>query len=290
MDRRTMTVAGIVGIWVLTFVLKSSWLDLVGPRSGFDIPLYVPLLLSVIWWAINSINVVRQWNRRPVLLFGGNYSGTKGPGVCFIEPLSMTTLPDVPVQDVVEDFVAPKVQTRNNVSLDIDGVITWCVDESRVQDAVVNVRDVRGSVMKRVVAIMSDTVGTKDLDELLHSRQVFADVVLKVLSERLRTWGVVIKSFELKGLKINDPGIEAAIALGAKAEQEGKAELIKAGYQQKVAKALNDASAEYTDSGRWLKQLEMLGEMGRNPSNTMFVPTSVLDALVGALRQGQKSA
>ena len=78
----------------------------------------------------------------------------------------------------------------------------------------------------------------------------------------------------------NDPGIEAAIALNAKAEQEGKAELTKAGYQQKVAVALNEAAAKYDDGGRWLKQMEMLGEMSRNPSNTMFIPTSVLDALI----------
>ena len=165
-------------------------------------------------------------------------------------------------------------------SIDIDGVITWCVDAEHVRDAVVNVQNVSVAVLERVIAIMSDTVGTKDLDELLHSRKVFADSVLGVVKERLGSWGVNIKSLELKGLKINDPGIEAAIALNAKAEQEGKAELTKAGYQQKVALALNEAAAKYDDGGRWLKQMEMLGEMSRNPSNTMFVPTAVLDALI----------
>lgn len=223
---------------------------------------------------------MKQWNRRPVLFLGGTYWKTKGPGLCFIPPIAFTSLADIPVQDVVDKFTAPRVQTRNNVSIDIDGVITWCIDEHRVRDAVVNVQNVSAAVHERVIAIMSDTVGTKDLDELLHSRKAFADSVLGVVKERLNDWGVNIKSLELKGLKINDPGIEAAIALNAKAEQEGKAELTKAGYQQKVALALNEAAAKYDDGGRWLKQLEMLGEIGRNPANTMLVPTSVLDALI----------
>lgn len=285
MDRRFLTVVGLALLWGVGFFLRGTAFAPGAPAIALLAPLtstWSLIALSVLWWALNGINVVKQWNRRPTLLLGGTYWKTKGPGLCFIEPITITSLHDIPVQDVVDKFTAPTVQTRNNVSLDIDGVITWCVDEQHVRDAVVNVQNVGVAVHERVIAIMSDTVGTKDLDELLHSRKAFADIVLGVVKERLGGWGVNIKSLELKGLKINDPGIEAAIALNAKAEQEGKAELTKAGYQQKVALALNDAAAKYDTGGRWLKQLEMLGEMGRNPSNTMFVPTSVLDSLIRA--------
>ena len=285
MDSRSSTVIGLVAIWVGGWFLQGIVATVPPDVPGISLlkSLISPwgqIALSLLWWGINGVNVVKQWNRRPTLLLGGTYWKTKGPGLCFIPPIAITSLRDVPVQDVVDKFTAPRVQTRNNVSIDIDGVITWCVDEKHVRDAVVNVQNVSVAVLERVIAIMSDTVGTKDLDELLHSRKAFADSVLGVVKERLGSWGVNIKSLELKGLKINDPGIEAAIALNAKAEQEGKAELTKAGYQQKVAVALNEAAAKYDDGGRWLKQMEMLGEMSRNPSNTMFIPTSVLDALI----------
>ena len=285
MDSRAITVIGLVAIWVGGWFLQGIVATVPPGVPGISLlkTLISPwgqIALSFLWWGINGVNVVKQWNRRPTLLLGGTYWKTKGPGLCFIPPIAITSLRDVPVQDVVDKFTAPRVQTRNNVSIDIDGVITWCVDAEHVRDAVVNVQNVSVAVLERVIAIMSDTVGTKDLDELLHSRKVFADSVLGVVKERLGSWGVNIKSLELKGLKINDPGIEAAIALNAKAEQEGKAELTKAGYQQKVALALNEAAAKYDDGGRWLKQMEMLGEMSRNPSNTMFVPTAVLDALI----------
>ena len=285
MDSRAITVIGLVAIWVGGWFLQGIVATVPPGVPGISLlkTLISPwgqIALSFLWWGINGVNVVKQWNRRPTLLLGGTYWKTKGPGLCFIPPIAITSLRDVPVQDVVDKFTAPRVQTRNNVSIDIDGVITWCVDAEHVRDAVVNVQNVNVAVLERVIAIMSDTVGTKDLDELLHSRKVFADSVLGVVKERLGSWGVNIKSLELKGLKINDPGIEAAIALNAKAEQEGKAELTKAGYQQKVALALNEAAAKYDDGGRWLKQMELLGEMSRNPSNTMFVPTSVLDALI----------
>jgi regulator of protease activity HflC (stomatin/prohibitin superfamily) len=282
MNRRFMTIVGVVIIWVATWSLGTTGLPAPSGRgTPLQLPIILPVALSLLWWVLNGINVVRQWERRPTLFLGGTYWRTKGPGLCFIEPITVTSLYDVPVQDVVDKFTAPKVQTRNNVSLDIDGVITWCVDERYVKDAVVNVQNVREAVLERTIAIMSDTVGTKDLDDLLHSRKSFADVVLDVVKERLGTWGVNIKSLELKGLKINDPGIEAAIAMNAKADQEGKAELTKAGYQKMVATALNEAAREYDAGGRWLKKIEMLGEISRNPSNTIVLPSEVLDALAG---------
>ena len=111
MDRRKTTVAGLVLIWVGGLSLRgAAFGQLTAPALPWLSPfisIWALVGLSVLWWALNGVNVVKQWNRRPTLFLGGTYWKTKGPGVCFLEPITITSLRDVPVQDVVDKYAHP---------------------------------------------------------------------------------------------------------------------------------------------------------------------------------------
>ncbi len=250
--------------------------------GGPFIPLMVYAGLMVVFYAGCWINTINEWERRPVMLFG-RYIYTAGPGLTFIEPLFFTTLDDVPVQDLVIDVPVPNVQTKDNVSIGISGVLTYRIDPTKVRDAVVQVRHVASAIQERALTTLTDTAAGTDIDHLLADRKKFCLDIAEALRDRVSTWGVEIRAFEIKGFKINDKDVEQSIAMKARAEKEGAAELMRAQYQQRVAVALDEAARSYGEAGRWLKGMEVLVELSRSAQNhTIMIPSDLQNALAAA--------
>lgn len=273
--RRYLALAGIAVI-----VLAWTALGAVDETGGTwpSIPWYGALLAAAVWYSLCGFNAIDQWVRRPVMLFG-KYAYTAGPGLTWVEPIFYSTRPDVPVQDLVVSLRAPNVQTRNNVGLDIDAVLTFRVSADGVERAVVEVADVTGSVVKRAMSIVTDSAGTKSLDDILQHRRAFSQEVVATLQERVNGWGVTIQAIEIRGLKINDPEIEKAIAMKARAEKEAEAELARATMQARIAEELNNAAGKFTPDGWRLKAIEAFLEAVRGQNNTILVPTSIAEGL-----------
>lgn len=234
------------------------------------------------WYALNWLHAIKEWNRRPVLRFG-RYVRTMGPGLCMLEPLFHDTLDDIPVQDVVVNIPVPNIQTMDNVGVGVEAVLTYRVDEAKVKDAVVEVEDVSSAVPQRALSTMNDIGSVTGLNQFLEHRAQFGIAVVEKLKERVAKWGVTIQALELKSFKINDPEIEKAIAMKARAEKEAAAELTRAEMQSKIAAKLNEAATTYNDQGKWLKELEVLIELCRSANNnTILLPTNLQGSL-GAL-------
>lgn len=281
--RRINTILGWVLIALIYFILNWITVD-VGdgyrpvPTHPYTIPLAWCLIVAAIWYLINWIHAIKEWNRRPVLLLG-RYVKTVGPGLAFVEPLFYQTLDDVPVQDVVVRVNAEHVQTKDNVGVGLDGLLTYRVAESKVKDAVVEVKDIASAVSQRGLSTLTDIAAATDIDHLLENRGAFCNQIAVTLRERVALWGVDIKAFELKGFKINDVDIEKSIAMKARAHKEAAAELTRATMQEQIATKLSEAAAALTEQGWRLKGIEVLTEISRGPGNTILVPNGILDAL-----------
>jgi regulator of protease activity HflC (stomatin/prohibitin superfamily) len=234
--------------------------------------------IVVIYW-LCCINIINEWERRPVLLFG-KYVRTAGPGLVLIEPLFHSTREDIPVQDVVVKVPAPQVQTKDNVGISVAAIFVYHVDPDKVRDVVVNVENFGEALLERAHAALIDTAANWELTHLLESRSNFCEEVRAKLQERVSRWGVTIRAFELTGFKITDEAIEQALAMKARAGQEGEAELTRAKYQKQVATLLKQAAAEY-DEGAWrLKGQEVMIELCRSAeNNTVLIPTDLLGAI-----------
>ncbi len=251
----------------------------VTPASPLHISLKMYVVTILLWYGFNWINIINEWERRPVLLFGKYYK-TAGPGIALIDPLFFTTLDDVTVQDQVEDVVVSDVQTKDNVGISLTGVLTYRIDPSRVKDSVVEVDYVDSNLIERALSTLTDVTATNDLDTLLEHRNQFCIDIQTKLTERVGAWGVIIKAFELKAFSINDEEVEKAIAMKARAAKEGSAEIVRASMQEQVATALNKAAATYSPEGRWLKGIETLLELCRSGNNnTILLPTDLTESL-----------
>jgi regulator of protease activity HflC (stomatin/prohibitin superfamily) len=253
------------------------------PHAGYHMPLFFLFGALILAYLANGINIVDQWNRRPVMFFG-KYVRTLGPGISWVEPLTYNMLSDINVQDTVIEVEAEEVQTKDNVGVGLVGVLTYCIAESNVRAAVLNVRDVYDSTLQRALSTLTDTTGTTDLDGLLEHRDNFCNTIAKTLGERVGGWGVTVKAFELKGFTVLDDAIAEAVAMKARAQKEGAAEVVRAQLQEQVTTALNTAAAAYTPQGRWLKGMETLIELARSANNnTIMIPTDLTESLAKLL-------
>jgi regulator of protease activity HflC (stomatin/prohibitin superfamily) len=237
---------------------------------------------TVAWYLLCWCNIIREWNRRPVLRFG-RYVQTAGPGLAFIEPLLHTTLPDVPVQDVVRELDVPNLQTKDNVGIGLKALLTYRVDKEKVQDAVVEVANVNDAVIARGLTSVNDQGSTVDLSHFLENRSKFGDDAATLLKERVKNWGVIVQAVEIKSFKISDSRVEEAIAMKARAQKEAEAELARANMQSQIATALNAAANTLDDKGWMLKQIETLIELCRSANNNTILIPADFQSAIGSL-------
>jgi regulator of protease activity HflC (stomatin/prohibitin superfamily) len=230
-------------------------------------------------YLLGGINVVREWERRPIMLFG-RYVNTIGPGLAWVDPIFHRRLDDVAVRDVVNELRIGGVQTHDNVPISFNLIMTTRVDEDRIKDFVVQVASGYEATRQRALASVTEIVGNHALDEILHDRARFYTEVRDSLQTKVAGWGVKVQAVELKDLQITDEQIQQAIAMKARAGKEADAELVRAAMQLHIAGKLVEAAAALTPDAWRLKELEVLVELTRSAqNNTILVPTTLLKGL-----------
>ncbi len=239
---------------------------------------YLPIGVVALY-ALSGINIIKEWMRRPVLLFG-KYNRTAGPGFCWIEPAFHSVMSDVSVQDVTQELHVENVQTHDNVRLNIFGVLTTRIHPDNVRSYVVEVKDAERATTQRANTAVTEIVGRYTLDRILNERDTFSVQVQEALRSKVQVWGIDVKAVEIKDLKVADPDIERSIAMKAKAIKEAEAELKRAEMQAEIATQLQIAAQNYDESAWRLKGLEVLIEMSRSAqNNTIMIPTDLLSSL-----------
>jgi len=275
---------GPVFFWGTAFVWTALAfiLDRTGEVSGGALPrvgLLGYLLGLAILYLLGGLNVVREWERRPIMLFG-RYVSTIGPGLAWVDPIFHRRLDDVSVRDVVNELRIGGVQTHDNVPISFNLIMTTRVGEGHVKDFIVQVASGYEATRQRALASVTEIVGNHELDAILHDRAKFYTEVRDSLQTKVAGWGVIVKAVELKDLQITDEQIQQAIAMKARAGKEADAELVRAAMQLHIAGKLVEAAAALTPDAWRLKELEVLVELTRSAqNNTILVPTTLLKGL-----------
>jgi regulator of protease activity HflC (stomatin/prohibitin superfamily) len=222
------------------------------------------------------VRVAAQWERAVILRFG-RFHGVKGPGIVFVFPVAdyarfvdtrLLTL-DIPHQQVI---------TRDNVPVQVDGVIFFLVQEP--QRAVVTVQDYRYAISQYAQASLRDVIGSMTLDELLSERDQIQARIAQAVEERSRAWGIHVDSIRL--LDINMPeDLKRMMSRQASAEREKRATITKAEGDREAAVNLAAAASTMAQSpgAMQLRTLQSIDGLGSSPSNTVLlaVPVEVLE-------------
>ena len=243
-------------------------------------PLGVVAVILAIYF-LNSINILKEYERGVIFRLGRLLEKAKGPGLIFVfwpidqivrVPLRIETM-DIPPQDVI---------TRDNVTLTVNAVLYFRV--MNAPDAVVKVADYLYATSQLAQTTLRSVLGEVELDELLAEREKLNTRLQTILDEDTEPWGIKVTKVEVKQVDLPNE-MKRAIAKQAEAERERRAKIIHAEGEFQAASRLTAAAAIIAEqpAAVTLRYLQTLAEIGVEQNTTIVfpLPVDILTAFLG---------
>jgi len=233
----------------------------------------VPALFAiaiVILYVLNSIKILKEYERGVIFRLGRVRESAKGPGVILVfRPLDQIVrvslrqeAMEVPPQDVI---------TRDNVTLKVNAVITL-----RVIDPTKTVIEVSNYVYQTsqfAQTTLRSVLGEVELDELLAHREALNQRIQTIIDGHTAPFGVKVVSVEVKQVDLPESMLRA-MAKQAEAERERRAKVIHAEGEFNAAAKLVEAAELMATQPMTLqlRYLQTLTEIGVEKNTTIVFP------------------
>jgi regulator of protease activity HflC (stomatin/prohibitin superfamily) len=239
--------------------------------TGFQLLLVV--LVIVIIWISNSLNVLREYERGVIFRIGRLLADPKGPGLIWlfwpidrIVRVSLRTITmDVPTQDVI---------TSDNVTVKVNAVVYFRVVDPR--RAIVEVENYLYATSQLAQTTLRSVLGEVGLDDLLSKREVLNQRLQEILDTHTDPWGIKVALVELKGVDLPE-SMQRAMARQAEAEREKRAKVIHAQGEFEASQRLSEAAAVISSQpvALQLRYLQTLTEIGMEKNTTIVFPLPI---------------
>ncbi|HEY1338548.1 MAG TPA: slipin family protein [Bryobacteraceae bacterium] len=231
------------------------------------------VVVIIVLYLLNSIKILREYERGVIFRLGRVLTQPKGPGLILVfapidrivrVSLRIDTL-EVPSQDVV---------TRDNVTVKVNAVIYFRVIEPRL--AVVEVSNFLYATSQLAQTTLRSVLGEVELDELLSSREKLNVRLQSILDQHTAPWGVKVTMVEVKQVDLAEQMIRA-IARQAEAERERRAKIIHAEGEYTAAEKLSMAAEviQKQPAALQLRYLQTLVEIGTEKNTTIVFPLPI---------------
>ena len=229
-------------------------------------------------YLLSGIRVIDQYEKAITFTLG-KYTGTKEPGLRFIFPI-IQRLQRVDMRVRALDIEKQQVMTKDNVPLDVNGVVFFKV--SKAEDAIIKVQHFEYAIAKHAQTALRDVCGSMTMDTVLTERQMVGDEIRKIVDKETDQWGLDVSVIKLQDIEVPDD-LKRIMSRQAAAEREKRANIIKSEGDRDAAKNLAAAADTMAKSkgAMQLRTLQTLDGLGPTSSNTvvMALPVEVFEYL-----------
>ena len=184
----------------------------------------VIIIVAVVVIISSTVKIVPQGYELILERFG-RYKTTLRPGLNLIMPLMDRVSNRVNVKECVLNVSRQEIISKDNASVEVDGVAYFQVLDSRKSTYVIN--NLIYALENLVLTNIRTVLGSMDLDEMLSKRDSINARLLRVLDEATDPWGVKIVRVEIKDISPPKDLLDA-MAQQMKAERVKRAEILKA--------------------------------------------------------------
>ncbi len=232
-----------------------------------------PLIIIVgivVIYILNSIKILREYERGVIFRLGRVLPQPKGPGIILVfSPidrivkisLRLITM-DVPPQDVI---------TKDNVTVKVNAVLYFRVIDPL--KCVIDVQDYLYATSQLAQTTLRSVLGQVPLDDLLSERDKLNARLQEIIEQHTDPWGIKVQLVEMKQVDLPENMIRA-IAKQAEAERERRAKVIHADGEFQAAGKLTQAADIISQNPQAL-QLRFLGtltEIAAEKNSTIIFP------------------
>jgi regulator of protease activity HflC (stomatin/prohibitin superfamily) len=224
----------------------------------------------IVLYLLNSIKILREYERGVIFRLGRVLSQPKGPGLIFVfSPIDRMIR--VSLRIVAMDIPPQDVITRDNVSVKVNAVVYFRVMEPL--KAIIEVQDYLYATSQLSQTTLRSVLGEVELDDLLSEREKLNAQLQEILDKHTDPWGIKVQLVEMKHVDLPDTMVRA-IAKQAEAERERRAKVIHADGEFQAAGKLTQA-AEIISTNPQALQLRFLGtltEIATEKNSTIIFP------------------
>ncbi len=237
------------------------------PEMNFALLIVIAI---VVLYLLNSIKILRDYERAVIFRLGRAIPVPKGPGIILVfRPMDQMVRISLR-QDVLE--VPPQdVITRDNVTLKVNAVVTLYVVNPN--DAAIKVANYVYQTSQFAQTTLRSVLGEVELDELLSHRDKLNLRIQTIIDQRTEPFGVKVISVEVKQVDLPEQMLRA-MAKQAEAEREKRSKIIHAEGEFNAAQKLVDAAALMATQPMTLqlRYLQTLSDIGVEKNTTVVFP------------------
>jgi regulator of protease activity HflC (stomatin/prohibitin superfamily) len=234
----------------------------------FTFPIIVVAL--IVLYILNSIKVLREYERGVIFRLGRVLPQPKGPGIILVfSPidrivrisLRLITM-DIPPQDVI---------TKDNVTVKVNAVLYFKVIDPL--KCVIEVQDYIYATSQLAQTTLRSLLGQVPLDDLLSEREKLNMQLQEIIEQHTDPWGIKVQLVEMKQVDLPENMIRA-IAKQAEAERERRAKVIHADGEFQAADKLTQAAdiISRNPQALQLRFLSTLTEIATEKNSTIVFP------------------
>jgi len=223
-----------------------------------------------ILYLLNSIKILREYERGVIFRLGRLLPKAKGPGLILVfspidrmVKISLRLIAmEIPPQDII---------TKDNVTVKVSAVLYF-----RVIDpikSVIEVQEYLYATSQLSQTTLRSALGQVDLDELLSQREKLNARLQEIIDKHTDPWGIKVQLVEMKQVDLPENMIRA-IAKQAEAERDRRAKVIHADGEFQAADKLLQAANIISTNPQAL-QLRFLGtltEIAAEKNSTIVFP------------------
>jgi regulator of protease activity HflC (stomatin/prohibitin superfamily) len=224
----------------------------------------------IVLYILNSIKILREYERGVIFRLGRVLPKPKGPGIILVfspidrivrVSLRLITM-DVPPQDVI---------TKDNVTVKVNAVLYFRVIDPL--KCVIDVQDYIYATSQLAQTTLRSLLGQVPLDDLLSEREKLNARLQEIIEQHTDPWGIKVQLVEMKQVDLPE-NMQRAIAKQAEAERERRAKVIHAdGEFQAADKLLQAANIISTNpQALQLRFLSTLTEIATEKNSTIVFP------------------
>ncbi len=234
------------------------------------------LIFLAVMVVLSSIRIINQYEKGLVFTLG-KFTGIRVPGLNLVVPI-IQRMVVVDMRVRTADIQKQQVMTKDNVPVDVNGVVFFKVD--KVDDAIIKVQDYQYAIAQYAQTALRDVIGGMTLDTVLVERQQIGEEIRKIVDKETDQWGLDVQVIKLQDIEVPDD-LKRIMSRQAAAEREKRAVVIKSEGDRDAAKNLA-AAAEVMGKSKGamqLRTLQTLDGLGPTASNTvvMALPVEVME-------------
>jgi regulator of protease activity HflC (stomatin/prohibitin superfamily) len=157
----------------------------------------VAIVLVLIGYALGSAKLINEGNEALVERLGRYHRKLK-PGLNFIVPLVDSIVMEDTTREQILDIKPQKVITKDNVYLEVDGVVNWKI--MSMEKSFYKIDDIQISLANLATVELRANIADRTLSETIASRNQMNQSLLQVLNQVSSEWGVEIIRVDIQSI------------------------------------------------------------------------------------------